>query len=538
MNIDELFDVILQQGCGVDLASYQRSKTFRSYLKQQKDLFDKNPENTDQGIMLRSGHLAGGVLLNCYPEQEAIELSRQYQSPFGHGIDMRAKINYTGTAIVKAAKKQLPIEAYDMARRWKSGSADEQLAVTKELYHLFNTDSQRVKNNITIKNIHSVIREKHKMKEEVSGSKSVLPLVYGKWDKKKHFANCQGKTQMIVAFARMVGAKVLLMFPNDIARDVVDNAKVEAAHKILQDIENRKIAFPDQEFMGSTHATIIENEFSKFDKSFHLCPVLQLSDGRWVVIDSNAMNWGVMGDAWQLDSLYSKLEKYADVLPGLSLGAADYEQRDKAVKMIWEKFDPYLEHSRKLEEELKSIDDLTDIVEAIEKSESFAFIANETFQLGEKQYSDLPDEVKKYTVNLFFLGPDPDVYGEFLRDPKDFLAKKLGCIYTYYHCLAADAINDYWNDEGIIIHPEAHFTICAEYHIALSALNSLATDNCTSITSPFIADYSFCQTTLHNAMLSKMSSPELAVAARNALEQLPYKHRISERFLKYKKSKQ
>jgi hypothetical protein len=534
MQIPELFDFILAEGCGVNITSLKKSKKYLNSINSQKSLLDRFPETTNEGLILRAGHLVGGTLLNCYPEATAIGKTALTKSPFGHGIEMRTMITATGNAIVAASKKNWPKKVHRLAEQWDKETADGQITLTQQLYHLFTTEDQRQKVEINLENVFELINDSYENSERLSGTTSVLPLKYGKWNKKKHMANCQGKTQMLVAFAKTVGAKVLLMLPNTTARDVLDELKVKASYKILEDIENRKIKFPDESFMKSVHAGILKDHSIKFDKSFHLCPVIQVKDGRWVVIDSNALNWGVLDSRWNIDEIYSKLLKYEEVLPGLSLGAADYEQRDRATAQIWDKVNTFLEHSKKLQDLISTTDDMSKIIEIFVSSGEFDFIfKHQDFpSIPIQQMSSL--QKQEIAAGLLF-GPLDAIYDDFLNDPENFLLKKKESAYTYYHCLAVDSINDNWNDTGIIVHPEAYFTMNPEYHIAISALNSVGIDKKVPGLSAFIADYCFCQTTLHNAMMNRKLHPELSAAAAKVIEQLPYQHELSKRFLTLKK---
>lgn len=532
MNIQELFEYILTEGCGVTLASIMQSRKYKSLLNKQENLFVKYPATTDEGALLRVGHLIGGKLLNCYSENEAVQKTNSISSKYGHGIEMRALITATGDAIIQAAKKNLPEEALAIASKWKSASADEQITLTHELYHLFTTEDQRKKSEVQSSNLWRLIQESDQMKDQQRGPISVLPKKYGKWNRQNNVANCQGKTQLLVAFAQIVGAPVMIMAPNVIARDTLDTVKTQMAQRIEKDITDRNIAFPDPQFMDSLQSGMIKNMFQEGrDRSFHVCPVIQVKDGRWVVIDSNSLNWGILGSEWNIDSVYSQLIKYGEVLPGLSIGAADYKQHKEAIRMIIEKVDAYLLRSKEMQVLLDSTDDLMTTVEAFADSAEFVRLIEEVFE------GSIPvnaDRIIKINLAIDILyGSSDDLLDRVLDDP-DFLQKKKDCLLTCYHCLALDSVNDSYNDNGHIIHPEAHFSVNAGYDIALSALNSVGLDHEVQGLTNFIADYCFCQTTLHNAMIGRNSPHDLKLAATQVLEQLPYTHQLSKRFLSKK----
>jgi hypothetical protein len=529
MNIEELFEFALTQGCGVNLTSFKRSKIYTSLLKKQETLLIRYPADTDEGKMLRAGHLVSGTLLNCFSEDRALSEASTTYSKYGHGVEMRAMIGGLGKALITAAKKNLPDEAHVIAKQWKSATADEQVELTKQLYYLFQTEGQQQKTIMSSKNLFSEFRRKIEMRSTQEGFNSVMPAGYGKWNKNDNRANCQGKTQMILAFAEMVGAKALMMSPNRTARDVLDELKQKKAAEIKQDIDGRSIAFPDPEFMDSLDAGILIKEMEGMRDSFHVCPVIQVKDGRWIVIDSNSLNWGILSEEWDIEKISQKISKYREVLPGLSVVASAPLELERGVAKINQLFTEYLSRSKKLEELLQPLTDFIQIVEAFVDSGEFDLLFEEGS--GQKFPPDI-DKVFKINIasNMLF-GPTDQLLGNFMNDLEHFLQRKKDCVYTYYHCLALERINDRWNNTGVLVHPEAHFAMDNYYHVAIAALNSLGIDERVAGMSSFILDYCFCQTTLHNAMISKNNDPELKMAAKEAIRKLPSKHRLSKRFL-------
>ncbi len=529
MNIEQLFEFALTQGCGVNLASFKRSKTYTSLLKQQKTLLTRYPADTDEGKMLRAGHLVSGTLLNSFSEDCALTEASTTYSKYGHGVEMRAMIGGLGKALITAAKKNLPDEAHLIAKQWKSATANEQVELTKQLYNLFHAEAQREKTIMSSKNLFSEFRRKTEMRSNQDGFNSVAPVGYGKWNKNDNRANCQGKTQMILAFAEIVGAKTILMLPNRTARDVLDELKHKKAAEIKQDIEGRSIAFPDPEFMDSLDAGILMEELEGMRDSFHVCPVIQVRDGRWIVIDSNSLNWGILSEEWDMEKISQKISKYREVLPGLSVVASAPLELERGVAQINQIFSEYLIRSRKLEDLLQPLTDFVQIVEAFVDSGEFDLLFEETS--GQKFPSNIDKIFKVNTASDMLFGPTDNLLGNFMNDPEHFLQRKKDCVYTYYHCLALNRIDDHWNDTGVLVHPEAHFAVDSYYHIAIAAINSLGIDERVTGTSSFILDYCFCQTSLHNAMISKNNDPELKMAAKEAIRKLPFKHRLSKRFL-------
>lgn len=532
MDITELFDYILKEGCGTDLESYKDSQRFKELIKKHNTLFSRFKSDTDEGVMLRAGHFVGSTLLNCYSELEALSRAKIEESKFGHGLGDRALINFIGEEILRAAKDQLPIEAHYMAERWSTSTAHEQILITKELYHLFTHESQRDSKNLSMENLYADLVKERNNYEMFSGMKSCMPKAYGKWNREHHFANCQGKTQMIVAFANMVDARVVLMNPNTSARDILEDLRKTALEIVSEDIVTRKISFPDPEFMDSLSASRMKAEMKMKSDAFHLCPALQVSDGRWVIIDSNSLNWGVLGEEWGMDKIYPKLKKYSEVLPGMTLYASDNIQKEATITKIWEEFHEILSHSKKLEELLSPIDDLDELIEALAESSELDFLLSKTLDIQDAEKMDF--EFRKFLATRMVIGDPSEMMFSYLDDIENFIQKKKDSLYTFYHCMASDLVDDRWNENGSLIHPEASFSYNVAYHIATSVINSVGIDLGVYGVSTYLAEYSCCQTTMHNAMISPHSTPELSKAAATKLSLMPFMHKLTKRSLTIK----
>ena len=521
MDIDKLFKFILTQGCGMDESLL--NDTSKSV---KEDLFNKYPDTTVEGKVLRLGHLTGSLLLNEYSEDEIlhkVDLTK-YVSNFGHGLLNRARIKKLGSCIIEAAANNLPTDANQIAQKWKYADADAQIELTKQLYHLLTSSDQRRKVEISSENIYSELNYHSSRSLRQRGFDSVLPLGYGMWNQEDNQANCQGKTQLITAFARMVGAKVLVLTPNSIAREILDLKRNKFAEKIRLDIEKRGINFPDHNFMDSLSAGILEREFKSFDMSFHLCPLIQVRDGRWVLIDSNALNWGVMSSQWNISGLFDKLTKFEEVLPGLSLATSDHLQTKHALEKITLSSNEYLERSQKIQSILNPIKSISTAVEILSTNDDFHFILNDLLGNEWTEYCHVDEyklEISRLVASQLF---SENMSQEDLQKAKDSL-------YTLYHSYAMDNIGDKWSNEGYLLHPEG-YVMDPEYHIAIAALNSMGIHNEVKNMSSFLVEYAFCQTTLYNAIVGRDNDQKLVAAAKEVCVQLSCTHEIIDKLIK------
>jgi hypothetical protein len=518
MNLHELFEYILESGCGVNPMTYKQSEEYKNLFNKQKTLFERYTKDSDQGTMLRAGNFMSSALLNTKSESEALFLAQSEKSIFGHGVEERAIMHYMGQEILRVAKEQLPKEALILAEKWPLSSAEEQVEITKNIYNLFVCDSQRNNKEMSMENLHSIVIKDRENNIKYSGPTSCLPLLYGAWNE-NNLANCQGKSQMIIAFANIVGANVLLMNPNDTSADIIEKQRMISREKVLQDIKSRKMVFPDEPYMDSLKAAQIKSEMKVKEDAFHLCPVIQVSDGRWVMIDSNALCWGILSEKWEMDRIYPLLKKYEDVLPGVCLYSNDNEQKNKTIQKIWNRFDEYLTHSKNVESLIGSMDDMVEMVTAFANSDELDFLLKSSVNFH--QSSALNAEMREYFATSFLFGEANDFLHNFMDDPKNYLQKKKESLYTFYHCLAGDMINNDWNENGELIHPEGSFFSSVAYNLAISVVNSVALDFNVRVNDSFLPEYSCCPTTMHNAIFSRHSSQEL----------MPFMHSITKECL-------
>jgi len=544
MELLQIFDHAFHAGCGVRFTDVLTSARYEELATQQETLKQRFPANTHRGIALRAGHLVMGKLFNTLSEKAALARAKHEASEFGHGMELRSLIRLLGEHLIVAAEKCLPDEVVSMASEWSDLTAHEQLAITEKLFYLFRSKSQEASDApISMETLDASIRKSRQVAYRFNSS-VVLPQQYGRWHAENEVVDCQGKTQMLVAFARLAGAPVMCVSPISFAKtDFMDQWRSDISNQVMQHIQKRGIKFPSEIFWSGCQAEIYLSLSRRLNpRSFHVCVAIQLKDKRWVMIDPHSINWGVFPNFWELDKLYTQLHKYAEVLPGLSLIAHDQGFHQQLYEQHKERILTWLARSEKLQDAIGTPETPMDIANALIETDEIAFILREmAIEDGCSPPEIFPPEYKQLMAMAMALGADDpfDSMGkvfEIMHDP-DGLKKRVGEILTIYHFLIIQSLGDQVNVGGGLLHPQCEFAL-ADYQIATSVLNSLMLDfQLGHELNAFMLNYSFGQMELSNATTDgrtslKRAGSELARAAAHALYALPFRHSVSEHKLR------
>lgn len=525
-----LFTKVLELGCGVTLEQALKSDRYATLIASQQTLLDRYAADTDLGIALRAGHFVMGRLLNTLPEPQALAEAQEVQSIYGHGIEMRSLLQLTGEHLIDTAAGCLPANAIMMGNEWRLANAERQIEIAETLYLELQDTGQRARagHNLATSDVQDSLR-RH-IEANSGGSERVLPLQYGTWNKESCRANCQGKSQMITAFARLAGANVLLVHPIRQAKGVLAEWKEKLLECLVADMEERDLTI-DRGFADSIHAHALLDAIHRPGDSFHCCSALELADGRWVLIDPHALNWGVFPNVWQMPQLAERLLKYEEVLPGLQLYAADDETHHRIFAKIMAEAEHLIERSRSLEKMFQEAGStLPSFTERFLESDELSFIIRHFTDNDESLEEPIMRRLYG-TCLLYGLTEWTDALsiGILFRGMEDqeFIKQRIGSLLTVYHNIASEQVNDRWNDTGKLLHTHCAFSL-PEYHLAVAALNSVAIDLGMN-PGQFFVDYAFDEITLYNAMSNGIwcrdeQLLDLARAAADATRSLPYIH--------------
>jgi hypothetical protein len=529
---------VFSEGCGLRMADAIQSPRFKALRDETENLFESFGPRTDKGTALRAGHLTMGRLMNTFSEREALKKARRTESQFGHGVEMRPLIQLLGEEMMKAAEGCLTEEIKEMAIAWRKANAGHQLEISKSLF-------ETLISSVQVKHIDEEVTwevARRNMWNDFENNRhddaKVLPKQYGLWNKDSCVANCQGKTQMLAAFAKLAGAEAMVVSPTVSARYVLEKTRRLVVDEILSgDIEERAIRFPDAKFSESMEAYRFMSNFNKsvLGECFHVCIALRVRNGDWVMVDPHALDWGVFPKGWELEKVFKILRKYGKVLPGLQITAHDHRNGQRELEKSIDSIKSLLERSRKLEKSIGGNFSPDHVAKVLIETGELDFLHSHLVNDKDKA---IPDEFKEVYAMSLFLHTDPFSFDSgllynMLTDP-DFMEKKVGSLLTVYHYLAINSLRDQLNMGGKLLHPVCEFGL-PEYYIAISAINSLC-DRETGAENRFFMDYAYDQMILHNGLLEgraifRQSDPEVARAAAETLRALPFLHSQTKKLL-------
>lgn len=533
--LKKAFTTAFEEGCGIPFEKAVRSARYCALRKDARSLFLRLSPATDEGIALRAGHLAMGELFNCLPEAAAIARARTVEPVIKPSIKYRPLIQYLGEELVTAARRCLPENVRAWAEEWRTASIERQIEISRSLYFLFSAENRKNQNEeIHTDNLQAIMqKELHKAKDTVQ---AVLPNQYGPWSSDNHAANCQGYHQMLAAFGRLAGAAVMVVDPIRSARDVVESWRMEVIGILLKDIREH-VSCPDSSMMDSFGAEKILHFYRSLHHNYHVATALQLHDGRWVLLDPHALDWGIFSERYGMNETYGRLLKYAEALPGLSLIARDEELCTQLHEEMLQRVYYLLECSHEIARAINGCADLQEIVQTLATSQELDRLYKENLGMS---ISDVAEARELAAIMLFLDDPhDAAAILRYVLKP-ELLEERVGSIITFYHHTAIEQLKDQYCDGGILLHPQCMCSL-PEYHIALNVVNSLVGSDGSA---EFFLGYEFSEITLHNALLRETrmqrgeESEKLAQAAACVAAALPCRHPELERMLKLRRKRE
>ncbi len=382
MEIMNAIGKVLALGCGTTLEKVLRSKRYQALSATTHTLEARHSADSDTGVALRAGHMEFGRLINTVGERMAIVGAKNLHPAFGLGMELRPLIQLTGEHIVQAAKKCLTPTIRDMAAKWKTCTADEQVEICRSLYQQLRSTGQESKSELTMDvALESMVSD---IRANSHDNRKVLPKQYGMWNADSCVANCQGKTQMIVAFARMAKARVIVAHPLKHANRVISQIRCRIYERIVGDIQKRGLTQLDQPFAESLRAGEIDLLRRAGDDYFHVCACVEIKDGRLVLIDPHGLNFGILHPEWNIGTIVEQLERYKEVLPGLHLCATDKGRHQELYRIAEKKVDELLASSEKLERQLQKAINPMELVYALRDSGEVPFMLENFSEHGQE----------------------------------------------------------------------------------------------------------------------------------------------------------
>ncbi len=218
----------------------------------------------------------------CNSSADAAKRTRRYREltqQFGQPAraPQRALIQHLGESLIAAADANLPLGLKRRAGQWHKQTHDQQLD---------NLDS--VLDTLTSRQWHK-LRGKTKVRPNDWG-RGALPAECGSWETGPHRPCCHGIGMMLMAWAKRTGA------PHYWA-NLLQTTTMASIGIVLQQIDEfkRLIAAQLPEFnqqatrvhrwLEAVEVTLYGNYAGQERFAFHATLVIQMSDGRWVMLD-------------------------------------------------------------------------------------------------------------------------------------------------------------------------------------------------------------------------------------------------------------
>ncbi len=526
----KLIERMLVVGCGKSLVEVVSSERFGKIVKQHASIHKRFGPRTRKGIALRAGHLQMMRLINTRSEKEAIREARLVPADASFDANIRSLIQITGESLVAAAGDCLPDTALALAVEWKRANPDRRFEIARELYWMFRHERQASKGDLSMAVIWEKMDRRLLRQRAEREDKAILPRLYGKWDAISSVANCQGVCQMLVAFARKAGARVVALSPIRSSLDELCRARSTVRNEVDTDLKARGLTNADAGFAEGIKASYFEDDFQE-EANFHITVAIEICDDRWVLVDPYHLVWGEFSPQWDLPEVYRKLEKYQAVLPGLNILSHDHGQARCKVDQLAREARALVERSREIEEAIKEkVRTLTDLIEFIAGSDDLdVYMKYEAIERGMEPMDLSSPQFRLGVASLLVFGVE-DVFPSLSRllNPAE-LSKAIKLWITAFHATALNLLKNNLQEAGELIHPACEFYL-PEYGIALSALNSLT---CGLIEYPkdmrrFFVDHTADQISLSNALLTPIQQQDLGLArvATQTLQALPFVHPI------------
>jgi len=516
----------LRVGCNSSLNAMIKSPQFEEVLEKHARA-SKVPPDSDEGIAWRTGHLLMGTLFNTLSEKEALAqaLVQPSDESLGGTAETRTLTECLGYTLITAATKCLPENVRTMAQEWKSGNAEAQIEIARQLYFLFRSENQESRGELTVEHVYE---DWNRRLDDRDNESRFLPALFGEWKKDICPANCQGKAQMIAAFARLAGARSMVVSPLVMGHDQEKQAREQMFSEVLNDVIRQNLDDADSSFSEGLRAAQIERHLVHRN-DFHIGIALELCDGRWLLLDPHGLSWGVFVDEWQLTEVLQMLEKYRWVLPGLQLIRHDHDQAKRVIAERVALARRLITASQQLGEEAKRRDvDLMQFLDLVLESEEFDLLMRlDLIEKGMEYPQNMNDDLRRYIATVLLIGGEDKLWDLSAMFDPEFLQKRIKSWLTFYHATALNLFSNRLADKGLLVNPVCEFGL-PEYHLGISVLNSVSlcmSHERNSDMSKFFLGHSFDQVSLHNAL----SDPVFGQAALQSLQSLPFVHSLCRR---------
>ncbi len=357
MGLARLLKIAFEEGCGLPMRDVAKSAQLRELVKLERSIYDRYPEDARDSHLLRIGHfslarLAQEIFDGVKQEEQMRPTDAVIYSP-GVLIE-RAWIRYLGHHLVKSSEACLPDKAIELAQAWQGASLYQRDDLLHQLYSLIRElhHSRWSSDESADEGPYDWIR----YITESYDYRDVLPFQYGKFGSSERYPLCLGLATIMVAWARLAGAKVMLVNSLLDPYDLMWQSEGEVSRLLLDDIEERGLRVSPRAVAGFRHNIDWARAREHHAIDFHHAVVIQIEGGAWQLLDPYLGCYGLLSpDSWDAFSVNHFLSEFSDIAPGLTVVRHDggylegwYRERETEVGEA-------IAASRRLDEQLRSI---------------------------------------------------------------------------------------------------------------------------------------------------------------------------------------
>lgn len=275
----------------------------------------QNP-NSIESIALSAGvHNFGRALHQTnFNTRRAASICKGIRRPVP-SARQQALLWIVGAGLVNYAYYWLPPIVRAIAPGWKELTAKEQIkiigTVSNELRKVLDIASLVEAKEVVEK--YSPLRQMFIKRH----TRQFLPAKFGELEVDEH-PSCLGMSLMLTAFAAKTGAKYMWVTPTLLKSDLDAEVKRGDLRRILD--QYRGCSSRDRKLFSHIKRTVEQMDVGAMAlDDWHHAVVIQISDGRWVLLDPYMSATCVLKNTGELNQAYKVLMQYRYLLPGLTL---------------------------------------------------------------------------------------------------------------------------------------------------------------------------------------------------------------------------
>lgn len=318
-----------EDGCGIPYETVRRSGEYKALLRQELRLADAYAPRTNLGKALRQNQydlvrrhsdLLNGAETVCRP--------RGANPPTVREARERAMLRLLGTKLVDAADSCLPESCNELVQDWHA--AEDGADRFSTLFRFFiEMQLARPPYDPPEPSEDGAAAEAARqtwvgdLLSDGFTSHLDFPRQYGSFGVSKKRPSCLGMAMMLVAFARRLGAEILLANTLDYPPALAWRYTGWVSRQILSELTKGRILAPRGFRMCLEQNWKAGRHYMDQLIDFHLAIAVKIEPEIWAFIDPYCNTVGLVSCLWKLSETYGLLNGLDPVQPGLTFVRED-----------------------------------------------------------------------------------------------------------------------------------------------------------------------------------------------------------------------